>query len=647
MSPPAIPIRILIVEDEPVVARDLTTLLRQLGYTPVGHAREGAVGIALADELRPDLVLMDIQLPGLIDGIAAAQVIRDQFNLPVVFLTAFAEDETIARAKIAEPFGYILKPFSERELQTTLQLALYKYSADVRLKASEARLRLVIAASRDGVWDQNLVKPEFFYSDRWREILGYAPHELPATTELFHQLTHPDDLARAEAHFLQRVQGTDTHYEFELRLRHKAGHYVPILACGIFVRDAHGRAIRAVGTTTDLTEQKRHEKEKSEIEVQLRQSQKMEAIGQLSGGIAHDFNNLLSAILLYTGLLQDTHQPEQTHREQLGQVILASKRAASLTRQLLLFSRRDEPLRQAVDLNEIIHELFTMLRRLLSENIDLRLDLAPAPQLIHADAGMMEQILLNLTVNAHDAMRHGGKLTLRTSPVSFPANSAGRRAGDFTCLLVRDEGCGMTPEVIAHMFEPFFTTKEVGKGTGLGLATVYNAVRSHDGWIEVESQPGAGTTFRIYLPWNHRPPLVAGPTSAAQSKSNRGSETILVVEDDPILRRVLNHSLEHSGYRVLSCATGESAVDVWLAHREEIALVITDHTMPGRVNGLELIQQLIIDRPTLRAILTSGYNPSLQRALKQLGSGIAFYAKPFEPDALLATIRASLDRTRE
>lgn len=646
MSIPATQTRVLIVEDEPIVARDLNTLLRQLGYLPVGHAREGALAIALAGELRPDLVLMDVQLPGSIDGIAAAQTIRKQFNLPVVFLTAFAEDDTIARAKHAEPFGYILKPFSERELHTTIQVALFKYQAEVQLKASESRLSLVIAASREGVWDRDLVKQTFFYSDRWCEMLGYAPNELAPTAELFDELTHPEDLDRVKSRYLQVLNGTSTHFEFEVRLRHKAGHYVPIHSRGSFVRDATGQAIRAVGTNTDLTERKRIEKEKSEVEIQLRQSQKMEAIGQLAGGIAHDFNNLLSAILLYAGLLQDDSQPQQIRQEQLGQVILASKRAASLTRQLLLFSRRDEPVRQAVDLNDIINELFKMLRRLLSENIDLRLDLAKEPQLIYGDAGMMDQILLNLTVNAHDAMPHGGKLTIRTAPVSFRTNSAARRAGDFTCLIVTDDGCGMTPEVIAHMFEPFFTTKEIGKGTGLGLATVYSAVRSHDGWIEVESQPGAGTTFRIYLPWNQGSNMVAGPASPPLPENKRGSETILVVEDDPILRRVLSHLLEHAGYGVLSCATGDSAVDVWTAHREKIALVITDHTMPGRVNGFELIQTLITDCPTLRAILTSGYNPHLQRELKQLGSGIEFYAKPFEPTALLATVRASLDRTR-
>ena len=645
MSTLAAPIRVLIVEDEPIVARDLKTLLGQLGYLPVGHAREGALAIALAGELRPDLVLMDVQLAGAMDGITAAQAIREQFGLPVVFLTAFAEEDTIARAKLAEPFGYILKPFSEQELQTTLQMALFKHKADVQLKASESRLRLIIAASREGVWDRDLVKQDVFYSDRWWEILGYAPNELPATVELFRELTHPDDLDRVIAFELQVLRGTATHYEFEVRLRHKAGHYVPIHSRGIFVRDATGRAIRAVGTITDLTERKRIEKEKSEVELQLRQSQKMQAIGQLSGGIAHDFNNLLGAILLYTGLLQDDSQPVETRHEQLGQIILASKRAASLTRQLLLFSRRDEPVRQAVDLNQIINDLFKMLRRLLSENIDLRLDLATDPQLIYGDAGMMDQVLLNLTVNAHDAMPHGGKLTIRTSPVSFRTDSAGRRAGDFTCLSVCDEGCGMTPDVIAHMFEPFFTTKEVGKGTGLGLATVYSAVRSHDGWIEVESQPGAGTTFRIYLPWNHGFATVAGPTAPDRPANNRGSETILVVEDDPILRHVLSHLLEHSGYGVLSCATGDSAIEVWSAHREKIALVITDHTMPGRVNGLELIQQLITDRPTLRAILTSGYTSSLQRDIQKLGSGIVFYAKPFEPKALLATVRASIDRT--
>lgn len=253
------PSRILVVEDESVVARDIAQQLVELGYQPVGHATTAEDGIRLAGELRPSLVLMDIKLAGELDGVAAAQIIRERFALPVVFLSAFAENETLAQAKLSEPYGYVLKPFSERELHTVIQMALYKHQVETKLQRSEERLRLVLLGSTDAVWDHDLVKDEIFHSPRWWEMVGYTPAELPPHAELWLHLMHPDDVAQATHVFETACQGDTRNYEVEARLRHKSGHYVPVLSRGVIVRDAQGKAIRVAGTNTDLTERKQAE----------------------------------------------------------------------------------------------------------------------------------------------------------------------------------------------------------------------------------------------------------------------------------------------------------------------------------------------------------------------------------------------------
>jgi hypothetical protein len=668
--------RILVTEDEVIVARDIQQQLVELGYEPVGHATRGAQAVELVGELRPDLVLMDIRMAGAMDGIAAAQAIRERFSLPVVFLTAFAEEETFSRAILTDPFGYIVKPFSERELHTVIEMALYKHQLDQKLRQSEERLRLVLQGSRDGVWDIDLIKNEGFYSARWWEMLGYAPDELPAGDDPWQTLIHPDDVARSLQLLSDLQASDDSHYELEIRLRHKAGHYVPVLSRGIVLRDAAGRAVRVAGTNTDLTARKRAEAATAAVEARLRQSQKLESIGRLAGGIAHDFNNLLAAILGNAALLQGEVDAPAQH-EMLRQITEAGNRAAGLTRQLLLFSRREVPVRHEVDLNQVVAELVKVLQPILGEHVSLQLDLAQRPQLIDADASMMDQILLNLVVNGRDAMPEGGHLSIRTEAVSFavdaatgtlvawiggvrraggprvtvdPAAADGLsqapsplRAGDFTCLSVTDDGCGMPPEIVAHIFEPFFTTKEAGRGTGLGLATVYGVAQQHQGWIEVESQPGAGTTFRVYLPRSSRAHAPAHAAPSAQQAPPARGETIFLVEDEGAVRKFLRTLLGRAGYRVIECASGSEALELWPRHKAEVDLLLTDIVMPGGVNGVQLAQALRAETPGLRIILMSGFDANLGQDRAELGSEVGFLAKPFATAALFSALRARLD----
>jgi len=386
--------------------------------------------------------------------------------------------------------------------------------------------------------------------------------------------------------------------------------------------------------------------ERRQLEEQFRQSQKMEGIGQLAGGVAHDFNNILATIQMQASLLKcdEILSPEQDElADEIGEAV---QRAAALTRQLLLFSRKEIMREADLDLNQSIQSILKMLRRTIGEDIQTQLKLAAQPMLLHADPGMMDQVLLNLAVNARDAMPKGGQLVIETSGVEFDeqaaSHSANIRPGPFVCLSVSDSGCGISPENISRIFEPFFTTKEVGKGTGLGLATVFGIVQQHRGWINVSSEVGQGTTFRIYLP---RQAELSGKKSSETTFTSLpgGKETILLVEDDSALRAIVHTSLSRLGYQVLDAADGIKALDVWKAHRNEIRLVLTDMVMPGGMNGIELGAQLLKENPQLKVIYASGYSAEVAGKDFPLQEGVNFLTKPFQRSKLAQVVRAMLD----
>jgi len=411
------------------------------------------------------------------------------------------------------------------------------------------------------------------------------------------------------------------------------------------VYDNHHRLIGSQGVMFDITDKQRMEKERQNLETQLRQSQKMEAIGQLSGGIAHDFNNILTVIQGNAALLLDFDQNPAEIRECATQISDAAERAAGLTRQLLLFSRKQQMLPVPLNLNETVTQMTRMLQRILGEDIALRSEYAPALPRIHADAGMIEQIILNLAVNARDAMPDGGKLTIRTwvenfRPEDRPENAP---AEPHVGLSMTDTGTGIAPEILPRIFDPFFTTKEVGKGTGLGLATVYGIVQQHHGQIRVQSELNGGSTFTIYFPaWSESESMPAEPV--ARNPAARGSETILVVEDESPLRALVSDLLRRHGYSVLLAGSGPAALALWAAHREQIQLVFTDIIMPEGVNGLELGRQLQANKPALKIIYTSGYTGDTPQSIA-LVEGTNFIRKPFRPEILLNLIRKILDES--
>ncbi len=397
-------------------------------------------------------------------------------------------------------------------------------------------------------------------------------------------------------------------------------------------RDADGGICGCLSIVDDITERIQNEKNRSELEARLRQSQKMDAIGQLSGGVAHDFNNILTVIQGNVAMLQGQNLEPAEAAEHLNQISHAAERAAGLTRQLLMFARKQQIQPVRLDLNETVAQVTKMLQRILGEDITLRTEYAPALPPIFADIGMIEQIVLNLAVNARDAMVGGGKLTIRTS-----------LDGRQVCLHVTDNGGGIAPENLSRIFEPFFTTKEVGKGTGLGLATVYGIVQQHHGKIDVQSEPGKGTTFSVSFP-------TTGEVENSHAGSDHkpvlpsGHETILLVEDELPLRNFFSDMLQRCGYTVLEAGSGPAALKIWHINREKIALLFTDIIMPENLNGIDLGRRLRADKPELKIIYTSGYTGNLedQRNL-QLVEGINFIRKPFKPDTLASIIRKNLD----
>ncbi len=389
--------------------------------------------------------------------------------------------------------------------------------------------------------------------------------------------------------------------------------------------------------------------QRTQAEESLRQAQKMEAVGQLAGGIAHDFNNLLTIIRGYTCCLLDDEHLDAGAHESLQQVDGAAQRAASLTRQLLTFSRKQVMHSEDLNLNEVIEQVAKMLDRVLGEDIAVEIVAAQDLPGVHADRAMIEQIILNLAVNARDAMPKGGHLLIRTAAVEFNEakipGKANARAGLFACFSVTDSGCGVASEIIPHLFEPFFTTKDVGKGTGLGLATVYGIVQQHKGWIEVESAPGHGATFRIFLPASA--PSAKAPSQAALApKASGGNETILLVEDEPILRALMRTVLQRYGYRVYTASSGVEALKVWAEHAFEIELLVTDMVMPGGLSGLELAKRLRMENPSLKVIFSSGYSLELLNGDNGLEEKINFLAKPYTPEKLANVVRDCLEQER-
>jgi signal transduction histidine kinase/ActR/RegA family two-component response regulator len=443
-----------------------------------------------------------------------------------------------------------------------------------------------------------------------------------------------DPSALSEGSFTQRIEGEKMP---DGQQKHWLTYHFPI-------RGATGSSLVGV-VAVDITARTQAEEALRQRDLELKQSQKMEAIGTLAGGVAHEFNNLLQAIQGYTLYAINGLAEGDERRNDLQQVIKASERAATLTRQLLGFSRREVLRLTDLDPNEQVRDLVKLVRPLIGANIEIVLKLDPDVGKVHADAGHLQQLLMNLCINSRDAMPRGGKLLIKTENLELSDDLSELRRdlepGRYLVLSVSDNGCGMEPEVRDRIFEPFFTTKDVGKGTGLGLPMVYGIVRQHRGTVRVYSELGMGTSFRIYLPVVDKP--VDSTQSAARSSPRGGHETILVAEDDPMVRDIAVRILERAGYRTLTAADGLEAVELFERYQDEIALAVVDMVMP-RLSCREVYRKFKASRPDTQVIFCSGYDPDLTGVEEPPGHAAQIVQKPFDPERLLDIIRVALDR---
>ncbi|HEX9925795.1 MAG TPA: response regulator [Anaerolineae bacterium] len=584
--------RILVVEDESIVAMDIKSQLKRLGYDVPAMASSADSAIEKALEHRPDLVLMDIKLKGEKDGITAADYIRTHFDIPVIYLTAYADEATLQRAKITEPYGYLLKPFEERELHTTIEMGLYRHRMERKLKENERWLTTTLQSIGDGI----------IAVDAQRRIRLLNPVAQSYLLKLT-KANIGDIVTQLGQYPLEELlkPPPDGHHCHELILGGPPHQIFEIITQSIETDPETGGWVLLVRDVT---------RERTAQEL-IQQQEKLAAVGQLAAGIAHDFNNILTGIIGFAELTTMHFDIPKQARDNLEFITQQGQRAAHLIRQILDFSRKSITEKRTVDLASLVDETIALLKRTIPESIKITLEIESSSEayLLKADSAQLQQALTNLAANARDAMPAGGQLDFRLSTMTletdYSAPYLDLPAGEWLGLSISDSGTGIAPDILSHIFEPFFTTKMPGKGTGLELAQVYGIVKQHDGYLNVESQVGLGTTFTIYLPKLPLPHQGSTDPESTQAP-NGSSKTLLLVEDEPSVLEVVQLMLEQLGYRVLTAMQGQEALGIYDQHQDEIALVLTDMTMP-ELSGLALVQALRDRNPAVKIVLMTGY----------------------------------------
>jgi PAS domain S-box-containing protein len=510
------------------------------------------------------------------------------------------------------------------------------------LQASEERFRTAAENASDLIYEWDARTGRIVYHSNTANRSLFEP--MPATKEEWSQRIHPDDLEGFQQATRRQIENGED-FRQEYRFQDASGRWHDLMHRSTVLWDSLGKPVKSVGLVSDISDQKLAQIEKESLQSQLSQSQKMEAIGRLAGGVAHDFNNLLTVINGYSALVLGMMNGNSAGRPYLLEVQKAGERAATLTRQLLAFSRKQVLQPRNLNLNAVVSNLEMMVSRLLGEDVELITKLDPAVGWVVADPGQVDQVLMNLVVNARDAMPHGGTLGIETANVEIGQSYADRHAdtppGAYVQLTVSDTGVGMDAETQDHMFEPFFTTKGEN-GTGLGLATVFGIVKQSGGWIWVNSEPGQGTSFKICLP---RAPEQAAPARPPlQIGSVRGDETILIVEDQPEVRSLAKEVLASCGYKVLMAPSGPAGIDICRDSSCIVHLLITDVVMPG-MNGRELADQVLAMHSETKVLYISGYTDNAIVRRGVLDPGIAYLPKPFTPEALISKVREVLGAT--
>ncbi len=629
------PLRVLMVEDSEDDALLVLRELRAAGYDLTHERVDTAAALEAALDRHPwDLVIGDYSMPHFSGTAALAMLRRRGLDVPYICVSGTITEELAVAAMKAGAHDYVTKGQLKR-LLPAIERELREAQGRATLRATEASFATLVEYAPVGIYRSS---PEGRFLSVNAAVVRMLGYETGAQVLNL-------DMARdvyADAAERQRLVERDTYSDrqydnVEATWKRRDGRLLTVQLSVRAVRNAAGRVDYYETFVRDVTDQRR-------LQQQVLQSQKMEAVGRLAGGVAHDFNNLLTVITSYSDLLLEDLAPGDAKRDDLEQVRKAADGAAALTRQLLAFSRQQVVEPRVVSLNTVVEGLQKILRRVIGEDIEVTITLAPDLGSVRADVGQLEQVLMNLVVNARDAMPTVGRLTVETANVEHdPEYARDREAAAvrrFAMLAVTDTGCGMDEATKARIFEPFFTTKETGKGTGLGLATVYGIVKQAGGFIWVYSEPGQGTSFKVYLPAVDA--TAERTTAAATTPAPRGTETVLLVEDAAAVRAVTKQVLERQGYTVLEAPDGEAALRLAQRHRGVVHLLLTDVVMP-RLNGRELAERLVRLRPDVKVLYASGYTDDSVVRHGILESGTAYLQKPFSPESLARKVRDVLD----
>lgn len=764
--------KILVVEDNPISGEDFKRRLKVLGYSVAGPVLKGENVIQTVAEENPDLILMDIRLKGEMNGIEAATKVRNHYQTPVIYLTAHADRETVQRAKQTEPYGYMVKPFDDKELRSSIEIALYKKEADKKIRESRQWLRTTLKSIGDGViatderglitfmnpiaehltgWSENdamgrpmegifhavnensLARIENFVERivRRNKVIGLDNHTLllskdgrqipiadsgapitddsghtigtvivfrdqteeralrksleesqriymeaqdiakignwvwnintgqitwsdalfkifnlskqEITFDLVKSMVHPDDL-NLWLTTVQKAVDNKTPFSLEYRVKEENEKSIWIHNRTQLVKKGNDHIF--YGTAQDITDRKNSEKKRFRLERQLKQAQKMEAIGNLAGGIAHDFNNILSSVIGFTELAMDDFGTDSTLRDYLHEVYSAGKRARELVKQILAFARQSDEEIKPVQVGTIVKEVLKFIRSSIPTNIEIRQNI-DSHSLIMGNPTQVHQIMMNLCTNAAFAMEgEGGILDVRLNDIEIVEKDSGKKSGlkpgHYIEIILSDTGTGIAPEHLGSIFEPYFTTKEPGKGTGMGLAMVHGIVEGYGGKIIADSMPGDGSVFTIYLPItsNRKYDRVLDSTELPS-----GTERILIVDDEPPIANIESKILKRLGYSVKMSTSSLEAIALFKSKSNDFDLVITDMTMPG-MTGDRLAMELMKIRPDIPVILCTGYSRVISEE-SALAIGIKAIAyKPIVKADLAKIVRKVLDETR-
>ena len=663
-------VRILVVDDDSRNLLAMRETLAELGATVI-LARSGEEALKRVLDQDFAAILMDVHMPGM-DGYETAELIRNRQksrHIPILFLTAINKDEMhIFRGYSAGAVDYMFKPVDpvilrskvsvfvelyrkteevkreailrERLMAENFRVRTEKMEAEQALRRSEERQALIARSLPILLYTAEVTRgaPFRYVTENVQALFGFPAERFLTDGAFWDSRLHPDDRERALAQFNAMPESGVATVEY--RWRAADGSYRILLDQAVLLRDEHGKPQELCGTILDVTDTR-------EMQQQLAHVQKMETIGQLTGGIAHDFNNMLTVVI---GSLERlgrmvTDDPKAAHRVDMA--LQAALRCSDLTRRLLAFARRQQLHPESVDMDALVHNMGELMERTLGPNIAVEIESAPPLSPALVDRTQAESALLNLVINARDAMPSGGRLTIATSTVTIGEEEKdtdlGLQPGHYVRLTVSDTGCGMPANVLERAFEPFFTTKDVGKGTGLGLSMIHGFVKQSGGVIKVESEPDHGTSFHLYLPCasDGTPQAPEADASDCDGPALGQGEVVLVVDDDRDVRHVAVMTLQELGYTVLEAENGPEALKI-LASEPRVDLLFTDIVMPGGMNGLELAQESLRQRPDLKVLYASGYAHGVAGGVGTTGPGAEILIKPYRDRDLARAVRVAL-----